>query len=197
MFVHDFKWHFIRDLSVLLVALCLPLTASYGQGEELVEPPPTPPSTHEDGASWPSAGQAYVAEGTFAVQLAEALKLGAISDGTKAEELLSNLGIKPSNGWVSERPITPVALNDIEKGISAASDQKKIALKKDQALKLVGDIKAKLGLNVNPSPETLVDQTPGNRVIYRYNDAEGVIHFTDIYDSIPEEYRKNVTKNSE
>jgi hypothetical protein len=196
MFAHGFKWHFILDLSVLLVALCLPLTASYGQGEELVEPLPTP-STRQDGASWPSAEQTQVPEGTFAVQLAEALKLGPISGGTKAEELLSNLGIKPSNGWVSERPITPVALNDIEKGISAASDQKKIALKKDQALKLFGDIKAKLGLNVNPSPETLVDQTPGNRVIYRYNDAEGVIHFTDIYDSIPEEYRKNVTKNSE
>jgi hypothetical protein len=196
MFAHGFKWHFILDLSVLLVALCLPLTASYGQGEELVEPLPTP-STHQDGASWPSAEQTQVPEGTFAVQLAEALKLGSISGGTKAEELLSNLGIKPSNGWVSERPITPVALNDIEKGISAASDQKKIALKKDQALKLFGDVKAKLGLNVNPSPETLVDQTPGNRVIYRYTDAEGVIHFTDVYDSIPEEYRKNVTKNSE
>ncbi|MBF6649037.1 hypothetical protein [Methylobacter sp. BlB1] len=196
MFAHGFKWHFIRGLSVLLVALCLPLTVSYGQGEELVEPPPTP-SANQDGTSWPSAEQARVAESTFAVQLAEALKLGPISSGTNAEELLSNLGIKPSNGWVSERPITPVALNDIEKGISAASDQKKIALKKDQALKLFGDIKAKLGLNVNPSLETLVDQTPGNRVIYRYTDAEGVIHFTDVYDSIPEEYRKNVTKNSE
>lgn len=196
MFAHGFKWHFIRDLSVLLVALCLPLTASYGQGEEIVEPPSTP-STSQDGVTWPSAEQARVPEGTFAVQLAEALKLGPVSDGAKAEELLSNLGIKPSNGWVSERPIAPVALDDIMKGISAASDQKKIAFTKDQALKLFGDVKTKLGLNVNPGPETLVDQTPGNKVIYRYTDAEGVIHFTDLYDSIPEEYRKNVTKNTE
>lgn len=149
------------------------------------------------GATPPSAEPAQVPESTFASQLAQALKLGPISDGAKPEELLSGLGINPKNGWVSERLITPGALNDIEKGISAASEQKKIAFTKDQALKLFGDVKAKLGLNVNPAPKAPVNQTPGNMVIYRYTDSKGVIHFTDIYDSIPEEYRKDATKNIE
>lgn len=159
-------------------------------------------SPGQAGAAPPPAKPAQVPESTFASQLARALKLGPIPNGAKPEELLSGLGINPKNGWVSERLITPGALNDIEKGISTASEQKKIAFTKDQALKLFGDVKAKLGLSVNPTPKAPapkapIDQTPGNMVIYRYTDSEGVIHFTDIYDSIPEEYRKDATKNLE
>jgi len=193
MFPHGFNWHFIRALSTLFITLSLPLTASYGQGEE---PSPTS-SPDQTGAAPPSAEPAQVPESTFASQLAQALKLGPISDGAKPEDLLSGLDIKPKEGWVSERLITPDALNDIEKGISAASEQKKITFTKDQALKLFGDVKAKLGLNVKPVATPPVDRTPGNMVIYRYTDSKGVIHFTDIYDSIPEEYRKDATKNTE
>jgi hypothetical protein len=192
---HGCKWHFIRVLSTFLLTLSLPLTVSYGQGEEKAAPPPTSSTKQTDTNS--PAGQTPVAEGAFATQLAEALKLGPIEDGAKAEELLNNLGIKPKKGWVSKRPITPVALDDIEKGIAAAGDQKKIAFTKDQALKLVGEVKAKLGLNVNPDPTPPVDQTPGNKVIYRYTDSQGVIHFTDVYDSIPQEHRKNASKNTD
>lgn len=195
MFLHGFKWHFIRVISALLTALCLPLTASYGQDEQIVAPFPTF-STNQTGTNSSPVEQTLVPEGVFAIQLAEVLKLGPISDGATAEDLLSNLGIKPKNGWISERPITRTRLNDIKKGISVAGDQGKIAFTKDQALKLVGDIKAKLGLNVNPGPKAPVDQRPGNTIIYRYTDTKGVIHFTDVYDFIPKEYRKNARKNT-
>jgi hypothetical protein len=128
------------------------------------------------------------------MQLAEALKLGPVPDEAKAEELLSSLGIEPKNGWLAEYPVTPAVLGDVEKGISVASDQGKIALTKDQALKLVSDVKAKLGFDVNPglnAPAGPIERS-GNKTIYSYTDSEGVIHITDDYDSIPKEYQKNV-----
>jgi hypothetical protein len=151
-------------------------------------------STIETRANLPPVEQALVPEGAFAIQLAEALKPGSAPDEAKAEELLSRLGIEPKNGWITEYPVTPNVLGDIEKGVSAASDQGKIALTKDQALKLVGEVKAKLGLAVNPGPNAPAGaiKSPGNTTIYSYTDKQGIVHYTDVYDSIPKEYQGNV-----
>ena len=192
MFTQGFKWHFIRVLSGLLAALCLLSTASHGQDEGDDAPPPTP-STIQTDTNSPPVAQTLVPEGIFAMQLAEALKRGPVPDEATAEELLSNLGIEPKNGWLAEYPVTPAVLGDVEKGISVASDQGKIALTKDQALKLLGDVKTKLGVDINPgsnAPAGLIER-PGNKTIYSYTDSEGVLHFTDDYDSIPKEYQKN------
>ena len=192
MFTHILKWHFILVVRALLVALSLLSTASHGQGEKNGAPLPTP-STIQTGTNPPSVEQTLVPESVFAMQLAEALKLGPVPDEAKAEELLSGLGIEPKNGWIAEYPVTPEVLGDVEKGISMASDQGKIALTKDQALKLFGDVKAKLGFDVNPGPNPPAGliKKPGNTTIYSYTDSKGVIHFTDDLDSIPKEYRKN------
>jgi len=45
------------------------------------------------GINFPSIDQALVLDGIFATQLAEALKLGLISYGAKAKELLIGEGI--------------------------------------------------------------------------------------------------------
>ena len=193
MFALTDKCHFVRVLYVLFAALCLLSTVTYGQNEENDASPPIPSSTIQSGTNPPSVEQALVPEGVFAKQLAEALKLGLVPDEVKAEELLSGIGIEPKNGWIAEYPVTPAVLGDIEKGISVASDQGKIALKKDQALKLVGDVKAKLGFDVNPGQKAPADLTekPANTTIYTYTDTKGEIHFTDKYDFIPKEYRAN------
>ena len=124
MFTQGFKWHFIRVLSGLLAALCLLSTASHGQ-DEGDDAPPTP-STIQTDTNSPPVAQTLVPEGIFAMQLAEALKLSPVPDEATAEELLSNLGIEPKNGWLAEYPVTPAVLGDVEKGISVASDQGKM-----------------------------------------------------------------------
>ena len=190
---HHFKGHFIRILSGLLVALCMLSTAAHGQGEEDDAAPPPTPSTIPADTNSPPVAHTLVPEGVLAMQLTEALKLGPVTDEAKAEELLSSLGIEPKNGWLAEYPVTPDVLGDVEEGISKASEQRKIKLTKDQVLKLVGDVKAKLGFDVNPgsNPPAGLIESPGNKTIYSYTDSEGVIHFTDDYDSIPKEYQKN------
>ena len=127
MFIHILKRHFILVVRTLLVALSVLSTASHGQGEKNGVPLPSP-STTQTGSNLPSVEQTLVPESVFAMQLAEALKLGPVADEAKAEELLSGLGIEPKNGWIAEYPVTPEVLGDVEHGIAMASDQKKIAL---------------------------------------------------------------------
>ncbi len=192
MLASDFNWIAIGMASAIFSAFSLFSTPSYGQGEGNKAPPPTP-STVQSSANSPPVEQALVPEGVFALQIAEALKLGPAQDAAKAEELLSGLGIEPKNGWITEYPVTPAVLGEVDKGISDAWEQGAIALTKDQVLKRVADVKAGLGIDVNAgtsAPASLL-KSPGNLTIYSYTDNKGERHYTDNYDSIPKEYRGN------
>ena len=193
MFTHISEWHFIPVARFLLIALSLLSIASHAQDAKNGAPLPTP-STTQTGINPTSIEQTLVPESVFAMQLAEALKLGPVTDEAKVEELLSGLGIEPKNGWISEYPVTPEVLGDVEKVIDMASDQGKIALTKDQALKVFDDVKAKLGFDVKPgsnSPAGLIKK-PGKTTVYMYTDNNGRAHFTDDQDSIPVENRKTM-----
>ena len=154
----------------------------------------------------PPVEQALVPEGVFALHLAKALiepksdaavktlKLDDADhseDSNKAEALLSGLGIEPKNGWISDYPVTPAVLGDIEISVLAAAGQNKIALSKEQAQSRVGAVKTELGLTANPlqappaAPYLKAEHLP----IYVYTDNKGVEHFTDVYSTIPGEYR--------
>jgi hypothetical protein len=87
--------------------------------------------TIQPGINSPLIDQALVPDDVFAEQLAESLRLGPVTDAAKAEALLSGFGIEPKNGWIAEYPVTPDVLGDIiENGVSKASDQGKITLRK-------------------------------------------------------------------
>jgi len=73
---------------------------------------------------------------------------------------------------------------------------------KDEAQKAVQSLKIKLGLSVTPgvnAQPAALQPVPkaGNTVIYKYTDKSGVIHFTDRYETIPEEYRAGIQMNGE
>jgi hypothetical protein len=89
--------------------------------------------------------QSLVSEGVFAVQLAEALTLGSALDEAKAECLPSNIGIEPKIGWISDYPVTPAVIGDIEQGLATAIEQSKLAMGKDQALRVVDDVMSGTG----------------------------------------------------
>jgi hypothetical protein len=193
MFTQSFKRYTILRLIILFFAAgCLLSRTAYGQGGEDQAQPPIP--SNSANPPLPTVEQALVPEGVFAIQLAEALKLGSSLDEAEAEALLSGLGIEPKNGWITDYPVTPTILGDIEKGIVAASEQGKLALPKDQALKLLNEVKTRLGLDVTPAPKAPADlsRKPGKKTLYSYIDSKGVTHYTDAYESIPTEYRSSV-----
>ncbi len=189
--INHIKQHPIQFHLALVLALSLLFsTVSNGQGEVDM----TQPVSVQGDVNSPPVAQALVPEGVFATQLAEALQLGASQDEAKAEELLSHLGIEPKNGWLAEYPVTPEVLGDIEKDMSVASDQGKVTLTKDQALRLFNEVKAKLGFDVNLAPSVLSPELVKKTAItkiYSYTDDKGTINLTDDFNSIPKAYQKS------
>jgi len=139
--------------------------------------------------------QTLVPESVYAQQLVSVLNLAQDTDEEKSERLLSSLGIEPKNGWISEYPVTPAVLGEVDKGIANASEQGLIKMPKSQALKMTGELKSKLGLDVSPGsdsnnvPPVSKTQLPSVVKIYSYTDAKGTKNFTDNFDSIPPEYQ--------
>ena len=195
MFANTSTRLLIRIPNLVFSLCCLFASAAFAQSPGNGAPPPLPPpaSTATGGGANPTpVEQALVPEGVYAMQLVDALNLGTAADQAKAEELMSNLGIEPKNGWISEYPVTPAVLGELDKGIAAACDQGKIPLTKDQALKRTGELKTRLGFEINPGPNPpspLSRQRPASTKIYSYTDKNGAKYYTDDYDSIPTEYR--------
>ncbi len=182
---------------IFIMVLLISLLAIHGKAEAIS--PPSIPATDRTDAGTPPVEQALVPEGVFAIQLVEALKLGQAQDEAQAESMLSSAGIEPKSGWIAGYPMTPPIIDEIEKGVISAAGAGKLKMGKDEAQNAVQSLKIKLGLNVTPgaNAQSAVSQTAprggaGNTVIYKYTDKDGVIHFTDQYESIPKEYRDKI-----
>jgi hypothetical protein len=180
-------------LLVIAWGVLLPVSA-YGKAEAGKPPPADQMNTNP-----PPVEQPLVPEGVFAVQLVEALKLGPAQDEVQAENILSSVGIEPKNGWIAGYPVTPPMIGEIERDVAAVAEAGRLRMGKNEALKAVADLKARLGLSITPggisqpaAPQTVAGGGVGNSVIYKYIDANGVIHFTDHYESIPMEYLDRV-----
>jgi len=87
-----------------------------------------------------SSGWSPVREGSFAMNLAEALKIGPAKSEAEAESMLASLGIAPKNGWIADYPVTPDIIGELQNAIGAAADSGKIAMSKAEAMKVFEDL---------------------------------------------------------
>jgi hypothetical protein len=172
----------------LLIVVLFPLSL-YGQEQE-------GRTADQKAAISPPVAQPLVPEGVFALELVKALRIGQAQNEAQAESMLSAVAVEPRNGWIAEYPVTPDILGEIDESVAAAAEAGKLGMAKDQAREAVKDLVARLGLNVTPGPPPFVDAVPGrgpgNGEIYKYVDQNGVVHFTDRYESIPAEYRNQI-----
>jgi hypothetical protein len=88
----------------------------------------------------PPVQQKLVREGFFAVKLAEALKVGEVKSEAEAESKLASAGVFPKNGWIADYPLTPNVIAELENAIGEAADEGKLAMKRDEALKVFRDL---------------------------------------------------------
>jgi hypothetical protein len=84
----------------------------------------------------PPIERRLVPEGSFAMKLAEALKIGEVKSEAEAESKLASVGIAPKNGWIADYPLTPNIIGELQNAIGEAADSGKIAMKRDEAMKV-------------------------------------------------------------
>ncbi len=84
----------------------------------------------------PPVAAPLVREGDFAVKLVGALNLGTAGNEAEAESMLLAVGISPHNGWISDYPVTPDVLAEIETAVGNAADDGMLPTARNEALKV-------------------------------------------------------------
>jgi len=132
----------------IALALLLTSPAAYAQAEQTTGtlPPVAPP---------------LVREGDFAIKLVSALEIGSAENETEAEAVLASSGIAPNNGWISDYPVTPDIIGELQDAVAAAADSERLLLKKHEALAALEIVLADLGLSVvADTPEEYAETPP-------------------------------------
>ena len=99
----------------------------------------------------PPVSQTLVREGDYAVNLAKALDLGNTDEEGEAEVLLASAGIAPKGGWISDFPVTPDIIGDLQMQVINAADAGKVKMDARSAEKAFLTMNKRLGLPITAS----------------------------------------------
>ncbi len=112
--------------------------------------------------SAPPVAQTLVREGDFAIRLAAELDLGKPTTEAEAEDLLVKADIAPLNGWLSDYPMTPQIVGQLEDAISRSAAQGKLPMSADQAIAMLHATASQLNLPVpaEQAPATAMGTPP-------------------------------------
>ena len=120
----------------------------YGQSDQQVSEPP-------------SVAAPLVREGDFAVKLVGALNIRTAGNEAEAESVLVSMGVSPRNGWISDYPVTPDVLAEIQTAVSNAADGGRLPTGRDQALKVFRTAAVELGLPITVEiPSSYAENAP-------------------------------------
>jgi len=102
--------------------------------------------TGQETVGGPPVAQKLVREGDLAVELTDLFNLGAVATEEEAESVLTSVGIAPRNGWVSDYPVTPDVIGELQAVIATAADANTLEMKRDEALAAFSGVLEQLGL---------------------------------------------------
>jgi hypothetical protein len=105
----------------------------------------------------PPVAQALVREGYFAVKLAASLELGSPTNEAEAEDMLAKAGVAPLNGWISDYPMTPEIVGQLQESISKAAGEGKLSMNSEEATKGLYSLATQMAL---PTPSGEGTTTP-------------------------------------
>jgi hypothetical protein len=164
----------LATLSIISL-LMLPL-AAYTQPVTTV----TVASSEQSVSAPPPISQPLIREGDLAIELASTLNLGTASSGAEAENILASAGIAPKNGWISDYPVTPVVIGQLQQSIEAAASAGRLPMNSSEAINAFLSLVTDEGLPVQVASETNPGEAATNygeysnlSVINNYYDDEG------------------------
>jgi hypothetical protein len=102
----------------------------------------------------PPVAQTLVREGDFAIKLAATLNLGLPTDEASAEDMLAKAGVVPKNGWLSDYPVTPEIIGQLQDSIDKAASEGKLPMPAEEAKKNLSYLAAQMNLPYPAGPQT-------------------------------------------
>jgi hypothetical protein len=128
-----------------------------------------------------------VREGDFAIKLAAELDLGNPTDEATAEDVLATAGIIPVNGWLSDYPVTPQILGQLQESITKAASEGKLPMNAEEATRGLYYLASQMNLPTpaapGSAPSSEAQQAPAGKssppVInnYYYNQGPPVVTY--------------------
>ncbi len=97
----------------------------------------------------PSVGQQVIREGDYAIELVKTLKIGPVEKEIDAETALANIGIAPTSGWISNFPVTPDIIVQLQTAIDAAADAGKLPMNKADAEQAFAALNNNMGIEIS------------------------------------------------
>jgi hypothetical protein len=137
-------------VTLSIVSLLLLPLAAYTQSVTTV----AAASTGQSVSAPPPISQPLIREGDFAIKLVSALNLGTANSGADAETILASAGIAPKNGWISDYPMTPVVIGQLQQSIEAAANAGRLPMNSSEAAKTFQALVANEGLPVQVASGT-------------------------------------------
>jgi hypothetical protein len=141
-----------------------------------------PSQTQQD----PPVAQSLVREGDFAIKLAAELDLGNPTDEATAEDILATAGVVPANGWLSDYPVTPQIIGQLQESIAKAASEGKLPMNAEEAMRGLSYLATQMNLPTPAAPGSAPPEAqqapPGNTspsVInnYYYNQGPPVVTY--------------------
>jgi hypothetical protein len=149
----------------------------------------------------PPVAQALVREGDFAIKLAAILNLGLPTNEADAEGLLAKAGVVPLNGWLSDYPMTPEVLGQLQDSIAKAASEGKLPMTAEEGTKGLYDLAAQMNLPTPAGPGTAAPESteapaeqPGPAVLNNHYYDQGPpiityypppVYYAYLYDWVP------------
>jgi hypothetical protein len=95
----------------------------------------------------------FVRQGDFAAALAYTLSVTDGRNQAEAEDRLASLGIAPRNVWISDDPVTPDVIADLEAATRNAADTNRLPLSRNEALGRFIRVVEESGIAISPGAE--------------------------------------------
>ncbi len=131
-----------------------------------------PPQTKQT----PPVAQPLVREGDFAIRLAAKLNLGTPTDEAVAEEMLAKVGVVPVNGWLSDYPVTPEIVGQLQDATAKAAAEGKLQMSANEATQGISSLAAEMNLPTPAGPGSASAEGPAGSALPESSTNPAVIN---------------------
>lgn len=154
----------LQIFSVVIGLLLIPLVYPVQSAQNLSQPPPVSPS--------------LVRQGDFANTLAYELNLGRPFSEEHAQQMLADIGIAPTNGWVSDYPMTPDVIGELQDGVIKAANHGYLSINQTEAVNIFQSLIADFELPIIPDRSgTKHMEKPPSETHYGYTEPTVIYNY--------------------